>query len=88
MTLQLPEPEKIISDNDWASLQCKMSTAGVLQARAALYHAARQRHPHRWSGTTRNWTPIGPVTLNPERNALAATCVRSDRAAESKRLAA
>jgi putative transposase len=23
--------------------------------------------PERWSGTTRNWTPAGEVTLNPER---------------------
>lgn len=61
---------------------------GVLRARAALYQAARQHQPRRWSGTTRNWTPIGPVTLNPERDTLAATRVDSNQAAESKRLAA
>lgn len=40
----------------------------ILDARHAVYLAARQRNPARWSGATRNWTPIGPVTLNPERD--------------------
>lgn len=42
----------------------------VLAARHALYLRARERHPARWSGSTRNWAPIGPVTLNPERDSL------------------
>jgi transposase InsO family protein len=40
----------------------------VLDARHAVYQDARQRHPQRWSGPTRDWTPIGAVTLNPERD--------------------
>ena len=40
----------------------------MLAARHALYQEARQRNPQRWSGSTRNWTPIGVVTLNPERD--------------------
>ena len=40
----------------------------MLAARHALYQRAREGHPRRWSGRTRNWTPIGPVTLNPERD--------------------
>ena len=40
----------------------------MLAARHALYQAARQSNPRRWSGQTRNWTPIGAVTLNPERD--------------------
>jgi len=40
----------------------------ILAARHALYTQARERYPQRWSGPTRNWTPIGPVTLNPERD--------------------
>jgi transposase InsO family protein len=40
----------------------------VLDARHALYQDARQRNPQRWSGPTRNWTPVGVVTLNPERD--------------------
>jgi putative transposase len=40
----------------------------VLAARDAVYQDARQRNPQRWSGSTRNWTPVGVVTLNPERD--------------------
>ena len=40
----------------------------LLAARDALYLQARARHPSRWSGNTRNWRPVGPVALNPERN--------------------
>ena len=42
----------------------------VLAARHAVYQQARQRNPHRWSGQTRNWTPAGVVTLNPERDSV------------------
>jgi hypothetical protein len=42
----------------------------VLDARHAVYQDARQRNPQRWSGPTRDWTPIGAVTLNPERDAV------------------
>jgi transposase InsO family protein len=40
----------------------------VLIARHAVDQDARQRNPQRWSGSTRNWTPAGAVTLNPERD--------------------
>ena len=39
-----------------------------LQARHAVYQEARQRHPSRWSGDTRNWNRIKTVVLNPERD--------------------
>ncbi len=42
----------------------------VLAARHVIYQDARQRNPQRWSGPTRNWTPVGVVTLNPERDAV------------------
>ena len=42
----------------------------VLAARHAVYQDARRRNPHRWSGSTRNWTPVGVVTLNPERDSI------------------
>ena len=42
----------------------------ILAARHALYLKARERNPARWSGATRNWTPTGPVTLNPERDSV------------------
>jgi putative transposase len=38
----------------------------VLARRAALYATARGRTPSRWSCTTRDWTPIAKVRLNPE----------------------
>lgn len=40
----------------------------ILAARRDLYEQARQRHPARWSGASRNWTSITAVTLNPERD--------------------
>ena len=40
----------------------------ILAARHRLYTAARERNPARWSRHTRNWTPVGTVTLNPERD--------------------
>jgi len=35
-----------------------------------LYRNARETNPARWSGNTRNWSPIGAVTLNPERDSI------------------
>jgi len=42
----------------------------ILAARHALYAEARERNPARWSRHTRNWAPIGAVTLNPERDSV------------------
>ena len=42
----------------------------ILRARHELYLQARALNPTRWSGATRNWSPIGPVTLNPERDSI------------------
>lgn len=39
----------------------------VLARRNDLYQRARLANPERWSRSTRNWTPVGLVTLNPER---------------------
>lgn len=38
----------------------------ILAARHALYARTKQRNPARWSGSTRDWSHIGVVTLNPE----------------------
>lgn len=38
----------------------------ILAGRRELYERARSSNPERWSGTTRNWTPIGLVALNPQ----------------------
>jgi transposase InsO family protein len=45
----------------------------ILAARHALYVRARAINPARWSGATRNWSSIGPVTLNPERDSIIKT---------------
>jgi transposase InsO family protein len=39
----------------------------LLADRHQVYELARAARPERWSGQTRNWQPIGPVWLNPER---------------------
>ena len=39
----------------------------LLNDRVAVYAAARDRHPRRWSGETRNWTRIEVVHLNPDK---------------------
>jgi len=44
----------------------------ILAARHVLYTEAKARNPARWSGSTRDWSPIGAVTLNPERDAVIA----------------
>lgn len=43
----------------------------LLEQRRGVYERARQRHPERWSGNTRNWSPVATVVLNPERGASA-----------------
>lgn len=39
----------------------------LLKQREAVYEAARQRNPKRWSGKTRNWSPVTEVWLNPPK---------------------
>ena len=39
----------------------------LLKSRVAVYTAAREQHPRRWSGATRNWTRIEEVHLNPDK---------------------
>ena len=39
----------------------------ILSARHVVYAKAKTRTPRRWSGPTRNWTPIRAVRLNPEK---------------------
>ena len=43
----------------------------ILAARHTLYLQARDRNPSRWSRHTRNWSPVGVVKLNPERDSVA-----------------
>ena len=39
----------------------------ILANRKAVYAAAKERYPERWSGETRNWDPIEAVWLNPDK---------------------
>jgi putative transposase len=41
--------------------------AELLRQREEVYVKAKARNPRRWSRNTRNWQPIGAVTLNPGR---------------------
>ena len=36
----------------------------ILTRRHTVYQQAKQRHPERWSGQTRNWSSVGNVVLN------------------------
>ncbi len=47
--------------------------AGDDHAILAARRRARELNPERWSGDTRNWSPIGAVTLNPERDCIIKT---------------
>jgi putative transposase len=40
----------------------------LLAQRTAVYAAAQASCPARWSGETRNWQPVGAVSLNPGKN--------------------
>ena len=41
--------------------------AALLQKRIAVYEAAKQARPERWSGDTRNWQHVSVVHLNPDQ---------------------
>ncbi len=40
----------------------------LLEKRAIIYEAAKNRRPERWSGHTRNWQPVLVVHLNPDQH--------------------
>ena len=44
---------------------------GLLRRRQAIYSAACQQNPHRWTKGLRNWEPIRQVHLNPQNSAAA-----------------
>jgi len=45
---------------------------GILENRRAVYEGARQRRPERWTAEIRDWSPAGPVLLNPSPNPIPA----------------
>ena len=52
--------------------------AHLLAKRSNLYEKARQLHPERWSGKCRDWSPAGPVLLNPTHVTPMDTALRAD----------
>lgn len=40
--------------------------ASILAQRHTVYEAARTKNPERWAKSTRNWTPVDEVYLNPD----------------------
>ena len=40
----------------------------VLESRKAVYQSAKAKNPQRWSGKERDWSHIGAVQLNPEKD--------------------
>jgi putative transposase len=50
----------------------------ILAARYEVHLQARERNPARWSGSTRNWAPIGAVTLNPQRDSVVAMASQTE----------
>jgi transposase InsO family protein len=52
---------RYVTPNDRHALRDKP----ILARRHAIYVAAKQRTPRRWTGATRDWSPIGAVYLNP-----------------------
>lgn len=39
----------------------------ILAGRSRVYEQARASHPERWSGSVRDWSPVGEVWLNPPK---------------------
>lgn len=39
----------------------------ILKKRHDVYKQAKQKRPERRAGNTRNWEPVGAVSLSPER---------------------
>ena len=55
---------RYVTPNDRHQLKDKE----LLAQRKTVYELAKSKYPERWSGRqTRNWTQIGAVSLNPDR---------------------
>jgi len=48
----------------------QMQDKAILQNRRVVYELAKKKHPERWSGDVRDWSPVGDVLLNPEKSAV------------------
>ena len=60
---------------------CARRMRAVLRSSVSAWHSlcltARALNPARWSGPTRNGSPVGPVTLNTERDCVVKAYVES-----------
>ena len=52
----------------------------ILEKRKAVYEAAKEKNPQRWSGEIRDWSPVTEVWLNPPREVRAEEQKLSDAA--------
>ncbi|WP_437564524.1 transposase [Sorangium sp. So ce542] len=60
--LALDAIERAAADN----VPGQLVLADAVYGRSAKFRdTVRRKTPLRWTGQTRNWTPVGPVTLNP-----------------------
>ena len=55
----------------------------LLEKRAIVYEAAKNRCPERWSGATRNWQPVLVVRLNLDQH-IAKKCEKIEARLELK----
>jgi len=53
----------------------------ILANRCKVYEKARYQNPNRWSKSTRDWSPVRLVWLNPEKGDIAAKTHRLKKAA-------
>jgi putative transposase len=58
--------------------------SALLCKRIEVYEAAKQKHPERWSGNTRNWQPIDIVHLNPGQHVVESGDQKKERLAIKK----
>lgn len=58
--------------------------SSILAKRARVYEQARRRHPLRWTGATRDWTPVELVYLNPDLDATERRCPQAPQALSGK----
>lgn len=58
--------------------------AALLRKRAEVYEAAKEKHPERWSGATRNWQPVLVVHLNPDQQVIDSNKPEEDASALKK----
>jgi len=60
----LRDTDKSSRTKRWRSAQRHAGEdAAILAIRHQNYLKAREQNPARWSGNTRDWTPVGPVTI-------------------------